>query len=557
MPGLVNLHLWEVLARNPSAGDVAIRDSKPLTAGPPALGSSFFAMKRAWKPVPAPQALRGNWPAFARFGGKVCLGLLWLSLGGGALPVAAEADLWNAGLLFDEFSLTLAPGRRTEAAGPFYYSEQKETQRTWATPPLLSYTRDPDTESREFDFLYPVMTYDRYGEQYRWQFFQVLSLAGGPTQQENARDRFTLFPLYFQQRSSDPSQNYTALVPFYGHLQHRFARDEVFFVMFPFYSKTRKKDVVTDNYLCPVFHLRHGDGLHGWQFWPLVGNEHKDVTTRANGFNEVTTIGGHDSFFALWPLFFNVRSGIGTTNEQRLQTSIPLYSWLRSPLRDSTTVIWPFFNYVDDREKKYREWDAPWPLIVFARGEGKTTTRVWPFFSQARSPKLESDFYLWPIYKHNCVHSPPLESERTRICFFLYSDRTETNTETKADRRRIDFLPFFTWRRDFNGNRRLQILAPLEPILPGNKNIERDYSPLWSLWRSENNPRTGAASQSLLWNLYRRETTPAARKCSLLFGLFQYQSGSEGKRMRLFYVPLNRTKVPARGAADAGPAGTG
>ena len=172
-------------------------------------------------------------------------------------------------------------------------------------PPLLSYTRDPATESEEFDFLYPVMTYDRYGDQYRWQFFQLLSFAGGPTQQETARDRFTLFPLYFQQRSSDPSENYTAVFPFYGHLKHRLFRDEIFFVMFPLYSQTRKKDVVTDNYLWPFFDLRHGDGLHGWQFWPLVGNEHKDVTTQTNGFGDVKTIGGHDSFFALWPLFFN------------------------------------------------------------------------------------------------------------------------------------------------------------------------------------------------------------------------------------------------------------
>jgi hypothetical protein len=89
--------------------------------------------------------------------------------------------------------------------------------------------------------------------------------------------------------------------------------------------------------------------------------------------------------------------------------------------------------------------------------------------------------------------------------------------------------------------------------MPANQGLERNYSPLWSLWRSEKNPRTGAASQSLLWNLYRREATPAAKKCSLLFGLFQYQSSSEGKHMRLFYIPLNRTKAPAPGsAADAG-----
>ena len=82
--------------------------------------------------------------------------------------------------------------------------------------------------------------------------------------------------------------------------------------------------------------------------------------------------------------------------------------------------------------------------------------------------------------------------------------------------------------------------------MPENKGIERNYSPLWSVWRSEKNPRAGASSQSLLWNLYRRDETPDAKKCSLLFGLFQYQSGSKGKQMRLFYIPLGRDKGPGR-----------
>ena len=193
---------------------------------------------------------------------------------------------------------------------------------------------------------------------------------------------------------------------------------------------------------------------------------------------------------------------------------------------------------------------------MFARGEGKTTSRVWPFFSQAHSATLESDFYLWPIYKYNRVHSDPLDSHHTRICFFLYSDLTEKNTETEAARRKVDFWPFYLYRRDFNGNSRLQVLALLEPFLPASKSIERDYSPLWSVWRSEKNPRAGAASQSLLWNLYRHDATPDTKKCSLLFGLFQYQSSPEGKRVRLFYIPLGKTRAAAGRSAKAAPART-
>jgi hypothetical protein len=249
-------------------------------------------------------------------------------------------------------------------------------------------------------------------------------------------------------------------------------------------------------------------------------------------------VGGHDRRFVLWPIFHNYHTDIGTENPQNQQAVLPFYSYLRSPKRDSTTVIWPFFSRVDDREKKYREWQTPYPFVVFANGEGKTTRRVWPFFSQSHSPILQSDFYLWPIYKYNRAHIDPLDRERTRILFFLFSDTTERNTETKKFRRRVDFWPLFTHRRDFNGNSRLQVLAPLEPLVPGAHKIERDYSPVWSVWRSERNAQTGATSQSLLWNLYRREASPERKKVSALFGLFQYQKTETGKKLRLFFIPL-------------------
>src|SRR5258706_15077102 len=90
----------------------------------------------------------------------------------------AEEPL-HAGPFFDHFNLTLDQGERTEIGGPFFYSQTNDTERIWAVPPLLSYTRDSGTESLEFDFVYPIITYDRYVDQYRWQFFQLLSFSGG------------------------------------------------------------------------------------------------------------------------------------------------------------------------------------------------------------------------------------------------------------------------------------------------------------------------------------------------------------------------------------------
>lgn len=447
-------------------------------------------------------------------------------------------DAFHAGLLYDQFPLTLDSGNRTEAVGPLFYRQQKESEKTWAFPPFYSHDTNPTVESREEDFLYPLLTYESYGEEYRWQFCELLSFAGGQKPEGGHEKRFTIYPLYFQQRSTDANENYTALIPFYGHLQHRLWRDKIYFVMFPVYSQTQKKDVVTDNYLYPFFHVRHGDGLHGWQFWPLVGNEHKMVTTSTNGFGDVSIIGGHDDFFALWPIYFHDNTGIGTDNPEKFRAVIPLYDYSRSPRRDSTTVLWPFFSWIDDREKKYHEWQGPWPFVIFTRGEGKTTDRVWPIFSESHDAVKESDSYLWPVYTFRRTHSDPLDLRRTRVLFFLYENTVEKNTATGVDKRRVDAWPFFTYHRDFNGNNRLQILAPVEPAVPNNRGIERNWSPLWSLWVSENNPQSGASSQSFLWNLYRHESTPTSKKCSLLFGLFQYQSDTNLKRLRLFYIPV-------------------
>ncbi len=471
-----------------------------------------------------------------------------LLLSGMASDSARAAEWSHAGPLFDDFSLTLTEGRRTEALGPLFYSETSDTQKTWGLPPLCWHLRDTATELEKFDFCYPIFTWHRYGTEYRWQMFQLFSFAGGGNRPASAARRFTIFPLYFQQRSADPSQNYTALLPFYGHLKNRIFTDELFFVMFPLYCQSRKAGVVTDNYLFPFFSRSHGVGLSGWKILPLAGQQHKEPTTRDIGFGDVETVPGYDRRFVLFPLYFHQRSGIGSDNPAEETALLPLFSLLRSPLRDSTTLLWPLFTHITEREKKYSEWQLPYPLIVFARGEGKTTTRVWPLFSHAQNAHQESTFYLWPAYRKARAHGETYDRSRLRLFLFLYSDTQQKNLATGKAGRRQDFWPLFTRTVDYNGNDRLQILAPLEPILPFSDSVEREYSPVWSLWRTEKNPATGAASQSLLWNLYRRDTTPASKKVSLLFGFFQYQSGLKGATTRWFYLPV-KTGGPAAGGA--------
>ncbi|MGV3756664.1 MAG: hypothetical protein ACO1QS_14875 [Verrucomicrobiota bacterium] len=470
-------------------------------------------------------------------------------------PAVAQTNTLSAGPLAHVFPLTLQPGERFETLGPLFYRQHSVSNTLWAIPPLIARTtdNDPDIDMTEMDILYPLLSYDRFGAEYRFHILQVFAFAGGRTLDKDVeKDRFTLFPFYFQQRSPDTNHNYTALFPLYGTLKNRLFRDEIFFVAFPLYGQSRKRDVVTDNYVYPFFHLREGNGLKGWQFWPLFGHEFKGMTTKTNGFGDIEPVPAHDKWFALWPFYHHNDVNLGTDNPQKIRILMPLYSIYQSPLRDSYTFPWPLgFTYTDDREKKYHEYGLPWPLIVFARGE-KTVNRIWPLFGQAKNSFKQSDFYLWPVWKYNRIQSAPLDRERTRILFFLYSDLIERNTETGKHLRRVDFWPFFTSRKGLDEKYRLQIFAPLEPMLPNNKSIERSYSPLWSVWRSEKDPKTQASSQSLLWNLYRHDKSPAQTKCSLLFGLFQYQSTPEARQYRLFYIPLGKKANGPKPAVQEG-----
>lgn len=468
----------------------------------------------------------------------------------GAVCSGHQQEL-SLGPLYQEFRLTLDAGHRTEALGPLFYYQRLEDSRLWAVPPGVSYELNRETDYEQFDLLWPLATWRRYGAESRFQLLQLFNVATGGTQAGTNVHRLTLFPLYFHQWSELPDQNYWALFPVHGTIRDRFFRDEIRFTLFPLYAQTRKRDVVTVNWLYPVFHVRRGEELKGWQVWPLVGHERKGLTWKTNAWGEVEPVGGHQKWFALWPLFLRQQTGLGTTNVVHTEAVIPLYSFQRAPGRSSDSFLWPLgLTHIVDQQKQYTEWQLAYPLIVFAHGPGKTTRRVWPLFSRAHSTNLTSDWYLWPLYKYNAQRSPVLVRERRRVALFLYSDARLTNLQQQVSQRRVDVWPLASWRRDAQGRERLQVLSLLEPLFPNRRGVEVNWSPLWALWRSERNPETGARSQSLLWNLYRREATPERRKSSLLFGLVQYEAGPEGPRWRLLFIPLGGGKGPAAAAGE-------
>ncbi|HTI72248.1 MAG TPA: hypothetical protein VMF06_19890 [Candidatus Limnocylindria bacterium] len=459
---------------------------------------------------------------------------------------AAEAPRIEWGPLWHEFPLTLRLGERAEGPGPFYW--QETTPESWlkAFGPFYVRYEQPGAEYSQTEILYPIFSIDRVGPQYRWNVFQLISGSGGRNLDDSGVRRHTVFPIYFQQTSTTGTNDYLAVLPFYGDLRHRLFRDEVHFVMLPFYVRTRKKDVITDNYVAPFFHIRHG-GAVGWQFWPLYGQESRLPTTRTNELTDaVEVVPGHEKQFVLWPIWFNDRLGLGTTNVVTNRALLPLYSLSRSPAKDQSTYLWPFFSHTVDRENKFDEWGMPWPVIGWANGEGKHARRFWPVWGKASNAKLQSDFVAWPIYTHQHLVAPPLDREQYRSMFFLYRDVRETDLNSGKSSRWNGLLPLFIHRKDREGRERWQFPALIEPVLPSNSAIDRGWSPFWTLYRSEKNPTVGASSQSLLWNLYRHDRTTNETRTSFFFGMVRTQKTAAGRHWSLFWTGSKLTPPVAK-----------
>ena len=473
----------------------------------------------------------------------------------GVRPSRCYAEpAFQAGPLVHDFEATLTGGSRREVVGPFYFREQLGSKETWAFPPFLSRTVDTELDYTEVDVLYPLLTYDRFGKESRIQLMQALSLSDSGEQDDSVTRKLSIFPFYFQQRSTNAAKNYTALFPIYGTMKNRMLRDEVSFVMFPAYGMSRRRDVVTHNYLYPFFHLREGNHLKGWQLWPVVGREVKKPHTITNEYGLEEMVPGHRRDFFLSPSFLRNHLDIGTTNEIRETAVLPLFSLSRSPARDSSVFAWPFLKYTHDKANRYREWGFPWPLWLVARGEGKHMTRFWPLFSQGRKgtregSRLEGEFYAWPIWSEKRAYDTSLERRRSRILYFLFSDILERNPETGKDRRRRDLWPLFTYRKELDGRERLQALSLLAPLLPNNKSVERNWSPLWAFWRTEKNPKTNSRSDSLMWNLWRRDISPGQRKNSYFFGLLRSTKTDDGTDWTWFHFRRDRADDAAKASS--------
>ncbi len=245
--------------------------------------------------------------------------------------------------------------------GPLFKLQHRGGTTDLALRPLFYHSGNSDSE--ETDYLYPIASSSSWAE---GGYFQILKLFQKPKPAPGSEERrgTMLFPFYITGRS-DKYGPYVSVLPFYGDIYERLWRDEIHYVMFPFYSRTVKKGTETTNYLYPFFSLTRGERESGFQFWPLYGQAEKEGVYRRR--------------FALWPVFLSEESGLDTDEPTRKFYLFPFYTSAESEKRVERRFLWPFFGYVSDSGRKVEERDYFWPFFSTVRSESRHLNRFLPF----------------------------------------------------------------------------------------------------------------------------------------------------------------------------------
>ena len=475
---------------------------------------------------------------------KIFYASLFILIFIGEYPCSGEEG-FSLGPLFDSDQDKTQKTQQVDALGPFITSKKSDTRFEYGFHPLFYLVEDTEKDSTEFDFLYPLATYDRRVNDRRFQFiFYLLFYETVQTRSGFIENEFHLFPFIFAKNAEDKNNSYFALFPVYGNLKNKFSRDEINFFLFPLFLRTTKNEATNYSFLWPFFGYYTGGGQKGFRFWPLFGYRKKE--------------GSFEEKFALWPIFASKRR-VFYGGEIRSLSVLPFYSVVESYQRSQTTYLWPFFNHLVDKRRGIERWDVPWPLLNFTRGKEEEETRIFPFYGSEKSGRDQEGFFLWPLYRYDRGTFEDHKRTRNSVLFILYSDiKEEPIIEGGRSGRRIDFWPLFTYKRDREGNANFHFLSIFEPFLSNNEGIERNYSSIWRLYQWKRY-KDGRKTSTFLWNMFKSESGKEGFKMNFqpiipvfsykywegeskvyfLGGLFGYNSDPYKKTIKLFYIPIN------------------
>ncbi len=440
-----------------------------------------------------------------------------------------SVNLWP---VYDERVDPLDRARDQSGLGPVLWSSRSldGEVREFGVRPFFFWREEKADQKLEWEFLYPLMTYRRHEADAEYQFIHFIAWRAEGSPQAGREEHRDVLPFYFS-GTRENGEEYLGIMPFWGKVYDRFFWEEWEWVLFPLYARTVRTGTQNWYFPWPLLSVTRGvdpgEKHSGFRFVPFYGQEVKE--------------GVFEKYFALWPLFLYQRVGLDGDEPEETLSILPFYTSRRSPQWDSTTVLWPIFTYTDDRREHFEQWDVAWPIFRYIRGKDRSSFRFLPFYGKdykvLRNAYLFREItyrdltVLYPLYIRNEEEYRDGRTVRDRVLWYLYSDIRQNDRDGSS--RRIDAWPFFLYERDREGAIRFQTLALLEGLVRGNEWVERNYSPLWSVYTYRENPQ-GESVYSFFWNLLRHEESAAGRAIEVLGPLLSYRE--EGAESTLSFL---------------------
>ena len=141
-------------------------------------------------------------------------------------------------------------------------------------------------------------------------------------------------------------------------------------------------------------------------------------------------------------------------------------------------------------------------LLTITRGYVHTN-RFFPLFSVKKEEDFETGYALWPLYSWRKHELEDYEIKKKAIAYFLYKDvQNIPKVEGGRDSRAINLWPLFTYRRTTDDKAYFNFISPLETFLQDNAPRERNWVPIWTIFRWDRDEEGNHVSSflcSCLW----------------------------------------------------------
>lgn len=448
-------------------------------------------------------------------------------------------------------SCGIAPGgeSRFRAIGPLLeFGRDVSAARFSAVRPLYSETKAEGFRRREY--LWPVAATRLQGQASSWRVLTAFGMNDNVADPD-ARFRGAVFPLLFWGRDLG-GKGYAAFFPLGGELREFIGRDRIRFFLFPLYSSDVKDDMRSYNLLWPLISWGGGGDVSRLRLFPFYGRAAKrDGATRR---------------FVLWPFWTSIAHS-GKKGDGYGYILFPFYGRGQNAEYKTQWFLPPLFKvgHGGGNSLVY----APWPFVQVSHGAVEKLY-LWPLWGRRQIDQAKSAFMAWPIVRWESAERSQTVKSRFYVLPFFYHEATRgrvagpvvegvevlppasgTALNPTAEERYVKIWPVFSYLRE-GGHRRVRMpdLWPARRTGP----VERNWAPLWTLYRSERGPALDETEW--LWGLYRNRREPdgssflgifplyqrwalgggqADREWSVLGGLMGSRSDAAQRRLRLLY----------------------